>query len=228
MIDALRRQFHSTSGVWLLRQKLNERKQLPTESVTTYAADIRRTCRRIDLPRSECVNHFIQGLKPGLKAYVMLQQPTTLEEAENHAKLKESAPDPTADKMDQMLSLLTKQAQASTVAAYNPVTSNNPSSSPQGNMIDKTEVMQMIRQELRRTNQNQTNRTPQNRSRRSFDGRPICDYCNKVGHIAYACRQRLSQNRDPRIPNYNERRNFNSPPRYAGQSYRPTNQQHLN
>ena len=64
MIDALRRQFHSTSVVWLLRQKLNERKQLPTESVTTYAADIRRTCRRIDLPRSECVNHFIQGLKP--------------------------------------------------------------------------------------------------------------------------------------------------------------------
>ena len=221
MIDALRRQFHSTSDVWLLRQKLNERKQLPTESVTTYAADIRRTCRRIDLPRSEWVNHFIQGLKPGLKAYVMLQQPTTLEEAENYAKLKESAPDPTADKMDQMLSILTKQAQAPTVAAYNPVMSNNPSRSPQGNMIHKTEVMQMIRQELRQTNQSQTNRMP-------LDGHPICDYCNTVRHIAYACRQRSNQNRDPRIPNYNERSNFNSHPRYSGQSYRPTNQQHLN
>ena len=35
----------------------------------------------------------------------MLQQPTTLEEAENHAKLKEFALGPTADKMGQMLSI---------------------------------------------------------------------------------------------------------------------------
>ena len=123
--------------------------------------------------------------------------------------------------MDQMLSILTKQAQAPTVAAYNPVMSNNPSRSPQGNMIHKTEVMQMIRQELRQTNQSQTNRM-------LFDGHPICDYCNTVRHIAYACRQRSNQNRDPRIPNYNKRSNFNSHQRYSGQSCRPMNQQHLN
>ena len=136
MTDALQRQFHSDSDLWLLRQKLNERKQLPTETVTTYAADIRRTCRRIDLPRSEWVNHFIQGLKPVLKSYVMLQRPQTLEEAENHARLKESTPDPTSDKMDQVLSILTKQAHNPTVAAYNPVVSSGPSTGPASRKSD--------------------------------------------------------------------------------------------
>ena len=80
---ALKAQFHSASDKWLLRQKLNDRKQLLTESVSEYAADIRRTCQRIDLPRSECVNYFVQGLKPEIKNYVVLQRPGTLEEAEN-------------------------------------------------------------------------------------------------------------------------------------------------
>ena len=79
---ALKEQFHSASDKWLLRQKLNDRKQLPTESVSEYASDIRRTCQRIDLPRSECVNYFVQGLKPEIKNYVVLQRPGTLEQEE--------------------------------------------------------------------------------------------------------------------------------------------------
>ena len=235
---ALKEQFHSASDKWLLRQKLNDRKQLPTESVSEYASDIRRTCQRIDLPRSECVNYFVQGLKPEIKNYVVLQRPGTLEEAENHAKLKESVPEKkTDDRIDEILkaiAALVKQAQTPTVAAYDSYSNpQNPTRAQRENQpISKEDIAQIvsqqIRQELRRTNNSQFNRAPPNRNRRSFDGRPICDYCNKVGHIAYACRQRLSQNRDPRIPNYNDRRNFNSPPRYSGQSYRPTNQQHLN
>ena len=235
---ALKAQFHSASDKWLLRQKLNDRKQLLTESVSEYAADIRRTCQRIDLPRSECVNYFVQGLKPEIKNYVVLQRPGTLEEAENHAKLKESVPEKrNDDRIDEILKAmapLVKQAQTPTVAAYESYNnSQNPTRANRENPpISKDDIAQIvsqqIRQELRRTNQNQTNRTPQNRGRRSFDGRPICDYCNKVGHVAYACRQRLNRNHDPRIPTYNERRNYNSPPRYSGQSYRPTNQQHLN
>ena len=38
---ALKEQFHSASDKWWLRQKLNDRKQLPTESVSEYASDIR-------------------------------------------------------------------------------------------------------------------------------------------------------------------------------------------
>lgn len=37
LTESLRQQFHSASDQWLLRQKLNERKQLPTETVAKHA-----------------------------------------------------------------------------------------------------------------------------------------------------------------------------------------------
>ena len=60
--EALRRQFHTETDVWLLRQKLHDRKQLPTESVSEFAASIRRLCQRIGLPNTERVTMFIQNL----------------------------------------------------------------------------------------------------------------------------------------------------------------------
>lgn len=94
LTEALRKHFHSDSNIWLLRQKLNEQKQLATESVSEFAAGIRHLGQRINLPRSECINYFILGLKPELKSFVILQCPTSFEEAEMHAKLKESVPEP--------------------------------------------------------------------------------------------------------------------------------------
>ena len=43
LATALKTQFHSDSDVWLLRQKLNERKQLPSETVSEFAAAISST-----------------------------------------------------------------------------------------------------------------------------------------------------------------------------------------
>ena len=57
-------QFHSDSDRWLLRQKLSERKQLPTETVTDYAADVRRMCRRVDVPTTESISFFYTRPKP--------------------------------------------------------------------------------------------------------------------------------------------------------------------
>lgn len=219
IVDALKRQFHSTADLWLLRQKLNDRRQLPTETVTTYAADIRRISGRINLPRSEMVNHFIQGLKPTLKSYVMLQQPQTIEEAETHAKLKESAPDPNSDKMDQVINLLTTQKQTPVVAAYSQA---NSTTQPQQNLpLSRDDVAQMVRQELRRANSGHraNNRGTPHRNQRSFDGRPICHYCGKVGHIASVCRKRLRENSDPRIPSNNHRPPYtNSYAKYSDQA----------
>ena len=44
------------------------RPQTIAHAVATYAADIRRISRRIEMPPSETVNHFIQGLKPLLRS----------------------------------------------------------------------------------------------------------------------------------------------------------------
>ena len=80
--------YHSSQN-WRLRQILNERKQQEGEKLSSYITDIRKQCSRLQLPPFECLHHFVQGLRPDIKEYVALQQPTTLENAENLAKLKE-------------------------------------------------------------------------------------------------------------------------------------------
>lgn len=88
------------------------------------------------------------------------------------------------------------------VAAYNtPFTSghtqrpNYPHSRPLG----RDDITQIIRNELRRA-KNQGTQGQDYRNRRSLDGKPICNYCKKIGHVAYVCRKRQYDNRDPRIP----------------------------
>ena len=125
-----------------------------------------------------------------------------------HAKLKESLPDPKPiDRTDEILNALAKlQTQTPTpvVAAYTPPSNEQqthacPFQSAQ--QLTRDDVTQIIRQELRRTN-NRPNFQPQ-RGRRTFDGRPICDFCQKAGHVMAVCRQRQNQRPDPRIPGDN-------------------------
>ena len=209
LAEALKKHFHSDSDVWLLRQKLNERKQLATESVSEFAAGIRRLGQRINLPRSECINYFIQGLKPELKSFVILQRPTSFEEAEMHAKLKESVPEPKpVDRTDEILKALAHIQQTaaskenSSVAAFDRYENTHSKPVPGDHPVTRDDiariVQQQIRQEMRRNSQFSGQNT---RGRRTFDGRPICDFCNKPGHIVATCRQRQNQGRDPRIPN---------------------------
>ena len=47
-------------------------------------------CARLNLPTSEGTHYVVQGLKPEICEYVILQQPENYEVAENYAKLKES------------------------------------------------------------------------------------------------------------------------------------------
>lgn len=208
-------QFHNDSDVWLLRQQLCNRKQLNTETVSRFAEDIRRLSQRINLPREEIVNYFIQGLKPAIKHYVLLQRPASLEDAETQAKLKESTPDPqSVDRTDEIITSfnntlaqlkISEQNKQPTVAAYSrPYTDNSQNKNYQRDQLVPREevedlVAQRVRQEMHRVHNQQTN-GPDYRNRRSFDGRPICNYCRKAGHIAYTCRKRQADSRDPRIP----------------------------
>ena len=204
LAEALKAQFHSASDVWLLRQKLYDRKQLPTETVAEFAAAIRRLCQRIALPRPECLTLFIQNLRPELKNHVLLQRPASFEEAEMHAKMKESLPDPKqVDRTDEILHALAKlnkpPSPTPIVAAYAPPNADQRTHPPQGNhSLTRDDITQIVRQEMRRANTRLN--PPTQRGRRTFDGRPICDFCSKPGHVLAVCRQRLNQRRDPRIP----------------------------
>lgn len=212
LCSALKNQFHSDSDVWLLRQKLNERKQLPTESVGEFAADIRKIGQRINLPRSELMNQFIQGLRPELKSFVILQRPESFENAERHARLRESVQDPKPpDRTDEILKALANLQQQATakekssIAAFDRTESRQSKVFPgESRPVTREEIAQIVSQQIRQ----EMRRNPQfsgqhMRGRRTLDGRPICDFCNKPGHIIARCLQRQNQGRDPRIPNAN-------------------------
>ena len=79
-------QFYNESDRWLLRQKLSNRKQTENESVTEFASEIRQLCQRLNVPAEESVNYLLNGLKPELRSYAMLQRPKTFAEVEIHAK----------------------------------------------------------------------------------------------------------------------------------------------
>lgn len=108
---------------------------------------------------------FIQNLRPDLKNYVLLQRPENLETVEMHTRMKESLPEPkTADRTDEILSALAKlqnteatTRHSPTVASYGTPTQqlDHMSRAPRHNQsITRDEIIQIIRQELRRANQN--------------------------------------------------------------------------
>lgn len=192
LADALKAQFHSASDVWPLRPKLYDQKQLPTETVSEFAAAIRHLSQRITRPRPECVTLFIQNLRTELKNHVLLQRPTSFEDAEMRAKMKESLAEPKlVNCTDEILHALAKlqkpQAPATIVAAYAPPSNDQRPHPPHGNhSLTRDDVTQIIRQELRRTNTRFT--PPTQRGRCTFHGRPICDFCSKPGHVMAVCR----------------------------------------
>ena len=68
---------------------MSQLRQLGKESVADYSHIVRNLCARLSLPRCECTYYFIQGLRPEIRDYVILQQASNLDEAENFAQLKE-------------------------------------------------------------------------------------------------------------------------------------------
>ena len=238
--DALKKQFHSDSDVWLLRQQLNETKQLATESVSAFAAKIRRLCQGINLPRSESVNYFIQGLRPHIKNYVLLQRPGTFEDAEIHAKLKESLPpQETNDRTDEILHALAKLQKTTDdkltppLAAFGnyQATNNQGEVSNNNKFSDKSElermITQSIRQELRRSIDSRFSGQIQ-RERRTFGGRPICDFCGRAGHIMATCYRRQTQHGYRSVSLSNRDRDNWEPRQFCPDTPYEQDQQHLN
>ena len=223
----LREQFNSPASQWLARQQLNQRKMAPSESVADYSADIRRRCQLLRIPKAEWLHVFISGIRSDIKQHLVLQQPQTFEQAEQQAKLKEavSTPDPVATQTHQIAQALLSQLQKSSpttsqpqqVAAFStaPHLADRGAEEPLTPSSIRAIVQKEIRQALREQAQN-SGRQPaprynargnnQFRNRRTAQGHPICNTCNRAGHISYNCPTLSHSQRDPRLPQAN--RNF--------------------
>ncbi|XP_028417213.1 uncharacterized protein LOC114541496 [Dendronephthya gigantea] len=250
LITALRQRFASPNEEFLQRQQLNDRKQGKSESLNSYTEDIIRRCSRLGLNDTNRMNCFISGLNDELKSHVILNRPTTFEEAESLARLKDTvsrstkcgkaelpAPNNVINQIHdllnekkasekqvetisndnlrerQRLAELEGQVQllmstidrprASTVA---PISTNYPPvQTPSTQDIDamKRDIIAAVRDEIRKdTPQNAPtdrqdfsvgNRYPRRDSRgrnlRTTDGQPICNTCQRVGHVARYCKE---------------------------------------
>ena len=127
------------------------------------------------------------------------------------------------------------QPEAPTVAAFSantsPLPSTNFSPPPQREIpLTESAVRAIFQQELRQAFRNNPN-TPrgsyqrsdyrdnrpnynnrndnQFRNRRTPQGYPICNTCNRRGHTSYNCQTMMQQQRDPRLPR--EDRNMQNP-----------------
>jgi len=191
IVAALSKHFSSAASQWRLRQLLNERKQKDCESLKSYSDDVRKQCSRLNLSPDECLSHFIKGLRADLKEYVVLQQPSSYEEAENLAKLKDvlsaetkQAPTNTAQLTQEIIKQLKKEGMISNQPTV-PVASTNPSTTPTNRSAQENSVsslaypclptqfappsnpqamdfQRMVSEEVKRQMSNQSNRNPTN------------------------------------------------------------------
>ena len=140
-----------------------------------------------------------------------MQQPDSLEAAENFAKLKESVlscseKSPTVD-VKQISTQIVNELSKAVGSKDKPVTAA--AIGQQGFNVDKADIKQMIRSEVQQfmgNNQPNSNRFPkrrgpvfQARGFRTRTGDPVCFNCGRRGHTYYNCRT----NPDPRVPRYN-------------------------
>ena len=210
LTKALKNQFHSASTIWRLRQELYQKEQLPTESVFRYAVDIRRLCHRLELPLSEYVHHFVKGLRPEIKEFVILEQPETLSRAEELAKLKKAVLSMKDDRIDHLLGDMTplvEQAKNSTIACATADQQQNHPERANGQPVsngglDRTmsQICQDSTRQLR-SNQNLSYLGAPLGNRHRKRVKPICNNCRKSGHVAAVCHHRPRHRTNARFQN---------------------------
>ncbi|CAC5372724.1 unnamed protein product [Mytilus coruscus] len=169
------------------------------QNVEDFASEINKLATRAysDMKRDQkdvlIKEHFIQGLKQDIKRFVILSNPTTFEEAFRSAKREEC---------NNTLTNRDRQTVAACAISNNNLEDNIKYLSEQMKVL----AMQMNNIPTRgrggfeyRGNRFQQSRGQgrgrgygSNRNLRASDGRPICNYCMKVGHVERSCDEKNS------------------------------------
>ena len=168
------------------RAQLNTRTQQPGESVESYATEINLLCHRVNaqMDENDKIGYFIRGLQPYLRREVLVRKPAYLKDAVDVARLYQDTnqlvplsfptnairEEPQLPKMEGLLTELVNQLRIA----------NNRDMKPRD-----------------RRAPNSTSSYPPRKYNFTPDGKPICSFCEGIGHMYRDCMKRRKSNSQP-------------------------------
>jgi transposase InsO family protein len=202
-------EFQPANYGFFQEKKLRNRTQGLEEPTSSYFYDVLDLCRLVDPTMTEDtkLEYLFRGLRPTLVEKIYPLQPVTCAEFLGHVKVFEQAAD-MANRREWVTAQLnpalpgksTSHAVNYCTPATNAIAAVTMGQPDPTNEILRTlkmlqETQQKMQQELTQLNTKVNARrsnppgTDGNRPySRTSDGRPICNYCNKIGHMERFCR----------------------------------------
>ncbi|CAC5372048.1 unnamed protein product [Mytilus coruscus] len=168
--------------------ELFQRKQISGESVEDYGNAILKLARRahggVSLDKHDrlAMEHFLQGLHPSLRRFVMMSDPQSFEQAFRIAKREECN--------ERLIRIEEVSTAVNAVSVDAHVIQK---------LEDVTRKLDMLERKMNSVSgqsypgQGSTTQFGQGNPRgsglnmRSKDGKPICHYCHRIGHIERYC-----------------------------------------
>jgi hypothetical protein len=161
------------SDFWMVHETIKNKRQGECESVDQYLTSLQYYWAKVERSERDRLTDFVGGLLTDLRVEVIRCDCTILEEA-----IK------TAVRAEQIRAIQAKDRP------------------PSVNSV--TDLVAVMREELRALKADHTWRPRQDskapapssgdrQDDRTSDGRPICTYCDKLGHSTQVCRKRLGQ-----------------------------------
>lgn len=198
LCKALRNRFIPKELQSLYYSNLFQACQRDGQTVEDFASEINKLAVRAysDMKREQkdvlIKEHFIQGLKQDIKRFVMLSNPSTFEEAFRSAKREEcnnnlakrkseSACALSENTLENNVKELSEQVRALAIKVDNV--------SHRGNFQNRVPFRGRGRVNFNRGRSYGST----NRNLRTTDGRPICNFCMKVGHIERSCNEKMKR-----------------------------------
>lgn len=180
-----------TSVSFVQETMLLERNQKTGETLDQYYQDMVKRFSLLDTKEPERWKHFVRGLLPKLKAFVLQKECKNLEEAVAYAKTGEHILALENDSVQNVADLVaqlalhaknTQTADSYSAPSVASVTTPTPSTPRPQNDDNQRRFSRPMNRQARPQIQRRDRRD------RTTDGRPICHKCSRVGHIANFCR----------------------------------------
>ncbi len=173
---------------------LYSRKQNPTETAADFGRDVQQLVRRayaempVEHQDTLMREHFVNGLRPELKRMVLISDPKSFNKALELAKREEIN-----DKITNGYNPWMKTEYANAIYSSAPVPVAKISSEPKQDRLERlenvVEKLALTMADLQISGAARRNfGAPRDRNLRCTDGRPICNFCKKLGHTEAQCR----------------------------------------